>query len=335
MTPHSGKTQSVPPVAAVHGAGTGPAPREPSNPLSWPRLILKTMRPRQWPKNIFIFGALVFDRQFFNPDPLLRTFAGMLLLCLASGTVYLINDIADRKQDRLHPVKKRRPIASGTLPAAVAAATAAVFAPAAVLLAWLLAPGFGILVAGYILINLAYSFSLKHIPILDALTVASCYVLRVAGGVLLISVERFSPWLYVCTVLLALYISFGKRRAELTLLAEGAGSHRKVLDGYTIPLLDSYIHIVSAATIVSYLLYTFSAPNLPQNHTMMLTVPFVLYAIFRYMYLVQVENIGDTPEEIVLTDRPLQVAVALWGLSVIVIMYSDPLLGFLRDRLSL
>jgi 4-hydroxybenzoate polyprenyltransferase len=279
------------------------------------------MRPRQWPKNIFVFGALVFDRQFFHTAALARTAAGFLLLCLASGTVYLINDIADRKQDQLHPTKKRRPVASGALPVAVAAATAAVFAPISVLLGWILAPGFGILVAGYILLNLAYSFSLKHIPIVDALTVAICYVLRVAGGVLLISVERFSPWLYVCTILLALYISFGKRRAELTLLAEGAANHRKVLDGYTIPLLDSYIHIVSAATIVSYLLYTFSAVNLPTNHAMMLTVPFVLYAIFRYLYLVQVENIGDTPEEIVLTDHPLQFAVVLWGLSVMAIMY--------------
>lgn len=290
-------------------------------PLSWPRDILKSMRPRQWPKNIFIFGALVFDRQFFLVDPLLRTCAGFFLLCLASGTVYLINDIADRKQDQLHPSKRRRPVASGALPVGVAAGAAAVFAPVAVGLSFLLSPAFAILVAGYLLLNLAYSFVLKHIPILDALTVASCYVFRVAGGVLLITVERFSPWLYVCTVLLALYISFGKRRSELTLLADGAANHRRVLDGYTIPLLDSYIHIVSAATIVAYSLYTFTAPNLPANHAMMLTIPFVVYGIFRYLYLVQVENIGDTPEEIVLTDRPLQAAVLLWGACAMLMMY--------------
>jgi 4-hydroxybenzoate polyprenyltransferase len=289
--------------------------------LSWSRNILKSMRPRQWPKNIFIFGALVFDRQFFVLEPLLRTVAGFFLLCLASGVVYLVNDIVDRKQDQQHPSKRRRPLASGALPVGVAAAAAALLAPIAVVLSYLLAPGFSILIASYLLLNLAYSFLLKHIPILDALTVATCYVQRVAGGVLLISVERFSPWLYVCTVLLALYISFGKRRAELTLLANGAANHRKVLDGYTIPLLDSYIHIVSAATIVAYSLYTFSAVNLPKNDAMMLTIPFVVYGIFRYLYLVQVENIGGAPEEIVLTDHPLQATVVLWGVFAMAIMY--------------
>jgi 4-hydroxybenzoate polyprenyltransferase len=166
-----------------------------------------------------------------------------------------------------------------------------------------------------------YSFRLKHVPIVDALMVSSFFVLRVAGGVFLISVERFSPWLYVCMLLLALYISFGKRRAELTLLADSASNHRKVLDGYTLPLLDNYILIVSAATIVAYSLYTFSAPNLPVNHAMMLTIPFVLYSVFRYLYLVQVVNTGGEPEELVLTDRPLQAAIGLWGLSAMVIMY--------------
>jgi 4-hydroxybenzoate polyprenyltransferase len=194
-------------------------------------------------------------------------------------------------------------------------------APIAIAFSYLLAPGFSFLIVSYLVLNLAYSFLLKHIPILDALTVAACYVQRVVGGVLLISVERFSPWLYVCTILFALYISFGKRRAELTLLANGAANHRKVLDGYTIPLLDSYINIVSAATIVAYSLYTFSAVNLPKNDAMMLTIPFVLYGIFRYLHLVQVENIGGAPEEIVLTDRPLQAAVILWGLTVMAIMY--------------
>jgi 4-hydroxybenzoate polyprenyltransferase len=285
------------------------------------RSILKSMRPRQWPKNIFIFAAIVFDRQFFHLSAFLPTLAGFALLCVASGVVYLVNDIADRNQDRLHPIKKNRPIASGALPVPVAAVAAGVLTAACLLLAYWLHPTFLLLLAAYIAMNLAYSFRLKHVPIVDALVVASFFVMRVAGGVVLISVERFSPWLYVCMLLLALYISFGKRRAELTLLAGSAANHRKVLDGYTLTLLDNYILIVSAATIVAYSLYTFSAPNLPANHTMMLTIPFVLYAVFRYLYLVQVQNTGGEPEELVLTDRPLQATISLWGLAAIAIMY--------------
>jgi 4-hydroxybenzoate polyprenyltransferase len=283
--------------------------------------LIKSLRPRQWPKNIFFFAALVFDRQFFQPEPLLRTVTGFVLLCLASGTVYLVNDIADREQDRLHPVKRRRPIASGALPVPVAAAAAIVLTVVTISSAWLLEPSFVLLIAVYLGLNLAYSFSLKHIPLVDVLTVASFFLMRVAGGVLLISVERFSPWMYVCMVLLALYISFGKRRSELMLLEDGAVHHRRVLSGYSIPLLDSYIHIVSAATIVAYSFYTFSAPNLPDNHVMMLTIPFVLYSIFRYLYLLEIEQKGGSPEELVLTDRPLQIAIFVWGLSAMLILY--------------
>jgi 4-hydroxybenzoate polyprenyltransferase len=283
--------------------------------------LINSLRPRQWPKNIFFFAALVFDRQFFLAESLLRSIAGFFLLCLASGAVYLVNDIADRKQDQLHPVKRRRPIASGALPVPAAAAAAAVLTAVTVASSWILAPAFAALIALYLVMNLAYSFSLKHIPLVDVLTVASFFLMRVAGGVLLISVERFSPWMYVCMVLLALYISFGKRRSEIVLLEEGAVNHRRVLSGYSIPLLDSYIHIISAATIVAYSFYTFSAPNLPDNHVMMLTIPFVLYSIFRYLYLIQIEQKGGSPEELVLTDRPLQIAIVLWGLSAMLILY--------------
>jgi 4-hydroxybenzoate polyprenyltransferase len=244
-----------------------------------------------------------------------------VLLCLASGVVYLINDVADRNQDRLHPDKRKRPIAAGEISVALALAVSAVLGPLCVALAFLLNPTLGWLVFGYLLLNLAYSLALKHVPIVDALTVAAGFVIRVAAGVTLIKVERFSPWLYVCTILLALYISFGKRRAELALLVDDASNHRRVLDGYTIPLLDSYIQIVSAATIVAYSLYTFSAPNLPANHSMMLTVPFVVYSIFRYLYLIQVEKAGGAPEEIVMMDRPLQAGVVLWAVSAMGILY--------------
>jgi len=285
------------------------------------KALIRGMRPKQWAKNVFIFAALGFDRQILHLDALLRTTGGFVLLCLASGVVYLINDVADRNQDRLHPEKRKRPIAAGEISVALALTVSAVLGPLSVALAFLLNPVLGWLVFGYLLLNLAYSFALKHVPIVDALTVAAGFVIRVAAGVTLIEVERFSPWLYVCTILLALYISFGKRRAELALLVDDASNHRRVLDGYTIPLLDSYIQIVSAATIVAYSLYTFSAPNLPANHSMMLTVPFVVYSIFRYLYLIQVEKAGGAPEEIVMMDRPLQAGVVLWAVSAMGILY--------------
>ena len=173
----------------------------------------------------------------------------------------------------------------------------------------------------YFLLMLLYSKWLKHIPILDVLILATGFVLRVHAGTTLIMVERFSPWLYVLMTLLALYLGFGKRRAELALLAEDATTHRKVLDGYTIPLLDQFINIVSGTTIVAYSLYTFFRPDAPGNHALMLTIPFVLYAILRYLYLIQVRNIGGEPEEILLTDRPFQLSIGLWGIAVLVIFY--------------
>ncbi len=283
--------------------------------------LLKSMRPRQWTKNAFVLAAVIFDRQLTHPEALLRSLAGFFLFCLLSSSVYLINDIADREADRQHPRKRNRPIASGKLPLSVALTAAVLLAIVSLSIAYYLTPSFFFISLAYFLIFLAYSKWLKHIPLIDVLMIAAGFVLRVAGGVSLISVERFSPWLYVVTTLLALYIGFGKRRAELTLLAENAENHRPVLDGYTIPFLDQLIVIVSGTTIVAYSLYTFSAPNLPQNHSMMLTIPFVLYGIFRYLYLVQVEEEGGAPEDLVLTDRPLQITILLYGISVLIIFY--------------
>lgn len=283
--------------------------------------LIKTMRPRQWTKNVFIFAALVFDKQLLSPDSFLRTLAGFALFCLISSSVYIFNDLADVEADRKHPEKKNRPIASGKLPinaAWIAGIALVIFTFA---LSWLLSTNFLIVVVLYFLINMAYSKWLKHIPILDVLIIASGFVLRVHAGVTLIDVERFSPWLYVVMTLLSLFLGFGKRRAELALLAHGAGSHRKVLDGYTLPLLDQYIMIVSGTTIVAYSLYTFSAPNVPDNHSMMLTIPFVVYAIFRYLYLIEVKHAGGAPEEILLSDRPFQIAMILWGAAVLAIFY--------------
>ena len=283
--------------------------------------LFKTMRPRQWTKNVFIFAALVFDKQLFVVDSFLRTIAGFALFCLISSSVYIFNDLADVEADRQHPEKKNRPIASGKLPVSTAWAAGIVIVTVTLVLAYLLAPAFCAVVAGYFILNLAYSQSLKHVAILDVLIISAGFVLRVGAGVTLIHVERFSPWLYIVMFLLSLFLGFGKRRAELALLTHGAGSHRKVLDGYTLPLLDQYIMIVSGTTIVAYSLYTFSAPNVPENHSMMLTIPFMVYAIFRYLYLIEVEHAGGTPEEVLISDRPFQVSMFLWAISVIAIFY--------------
>ena len=285
------------------------------------KALLKTMRPRQWPKNIFIFAALVFDKQLLNVEAFLHTLAGFVLFCLISSSVYIFNDIADVEADRQHPEKKNRPIAAGKLPVSVAWAAGIGLVIVALGLATLLTPGFEAVLVVYFLLNMAYSKWLKHIPIIDVFVIAAGFVLRVHAGVTLIDVERFSPWLYVVMTLLALFLGFGKRRAELALLAQGAGSHRKVLDGYTLPLLDQYIMIVSGTTIVAYSLYTFSAPNVPKNDSMMLTIPFVVYTIFRYLYLIEVKHAGGAPEEILLSDRPFQIAMILWAASVLAIFY--------------
>ncbi len=286
------------------------------------RYLLKAMRPRQWTKNVFVFAALVFDRQLFQLDSLKRTALTFVLFCLISSCVYLVNDILDIEADRNHPIKKNRPIASGKLPIGVATAASTLLLFIAVLGAQALSTGLMIIIAVYFLLNLAYSKWLKHMPIIDVLVIAACFVLRVAAGVSVIEVERFSPWLYVVTTLFALYIGFGKRRAELMVLVpENSQSHRKVLSGYSLDFVDQLITIVSATTIIAYSLYTFSAPNLPENHSMMLTIPFVLYGIFRYLSLIQINKVGGEPEELLLKDRPLQATILLWAASIVAIFY--------------
>ena len=285
------------------------------------RALLKTMRPKQWAKNGILFAALIFDQQLLHPQAFLRTLAGFALFCLFSSTVYIINDLADVEADRLHPKKRFRPIAAGTLSVRAATIAILVFLIITFPLGYLLSPWFALTGFIYLIVNVAYSTRLKHIPILDVLILASLYVIRVEAGVELIKVARFSPWLYVFTTFLALFLGVGKRRAEMNLLEDGSNAHRPALQGYTLQLLDQMITIVSCLTIVTYSLYTFSAENLPQNHSMMLTIPFVIYGIFRYLYLLEVEHCGGEPEELLLTDRPLQVTIALFGLAVFIIFY--------------
>ena len=282
--------------------------------------LIKTMRPKQWVKNIFIFAALVFDVKLFVPLYLVQTVAGFVLLCLISGAVYIINDLADVEKDRQHPRKRNRPLASGQLGTRPAIVAVILILLVVLPLGFLLNPAFGAILTGYLLLQIAYSFWLKNAVIIDVLVIAVGFLLRVAAGAPLAEAE-LSPWLYICMTLLALLIGFGKRRHELVLLKENANAHRQSLQEYNLPLLDHAISIVTASTLLAYALYTFSAPNLPQNHAMMLTIPFVLYGIFRYLYLIHVRGMGGAPEEIALSDRPLQATVVLWGLSVIIVMY--------------
>jgi 4-hydroxybenzoate polyprenyltransferase len=283
------------------------------------RGLIKTMRIRQWTKNAFIFAAIVFDGKLFHLPDLLRTLAGFGLFCLISSTVYIFNDLLDLEADRHHPTKKNRPIASGKLPIPVAVTAGIIFFLLTILLGYLLAWQFVLVLLAYFVMMMVYSKWLKHIPIIDVFILATGFVLRVHAGTTLIQVQRFSPWLYVCMTLLALYLGFGKRRAELALLADNAGGHRKVLEGYSIPLLDNYIIIVSGTFIVAYSLYTFFRPDAPLD--LMLTIPFVVYAVFRYLYVIHINHAGGEPEEILLTDRPLQLAIALWGLTVLITFY--------------
>ncbi len=287
--------------------------------------LLQTMRPKQWVKNGLLFAALFFDRKF-HPKYLgdvLVTIGGFLVFCMLASTVYLINDLSDLEADRQHPRKKYRPLPAGKLPPATARIAALILPLLALPAAWRLDPdrGFFIIALLYLFGNLAYSRWLKHIPLLDVLLLAGFYVLRVGAGVSLITVTRFSPWLYLFTTFLALYLGIGKRRAELSAMPENGGKTRRVLKGYTLPFLDQLLMLDSAMALMTYSLYTFSAPNLPENHAMMLTIPFVLYGVFRYLYLVQVRGVGEAPEEVLFQDRPMQLAIALWGFSVLLIFY--------------
>jgi 4-hydroxybenzoate polyprenyltransferase len=288
------------------------------------KALFRSMRPKQWVKNGIIFTALVFDQQLLQVRPFIRTALGFVLLSLGASAVYLMNDLVDLEQDRAHPIKRNRPIASGQLPVPIAQSAVVILFVIAAAGSFLLEPGFGFLLLTYLGLNLLYSFFLKHVAIIDVLVLASFFVLRVGAGVTLITVQRFSPWMYVCVTLLALFMGLGKRRAEMILLAEKANSHRRVFDGYTISFIDQLLSIVSSTTIVAYSLYTFSADNLPENHTMMLTIPFVIYGIFRYLFLIHVKGEGGAPEDLLLEDVPLLSTVFLWALSAVFVLYLSP-----------
>jgi 4-hydroxybenzoate polyprenyltransferase len=279
------------------------------------------MRIRQWVKNGLLFAGLIFDRQLTYLPALKTTVIGFFLFSLMSSAVYIFNDLIDLEADRQHPKKKHRPLASGDLPIPVAIAAASLFIVVALYFSYQLSPIFALISVVSALLNIAYSLWLKHIPIIDVIVLALFYVLRTAAGVALIDTNRFSPWIYVFTTFMALFLGVGKRRAEFALVEAGNKQTRKVLEGYTAPFLDQLILIVLTLAILTYSLYTFSAPNLPENHAMMLTIPFVLYGFFRYLYLVQVRKGGEAPEEILFSDWPIIVTLILWGSTVLLIFY--------------
>ncbi len=295
------------------------------------RLLFKTMRPKQWTKNVFVWAALIFDVKLFDRGPFLRTLATFILFCLISSAVYIINDLVDIDKDRRHPSKRNRPLASGALSPRFAAVGAAIIVVGSLPMAlWVdraarhSAPLVTLILYGYLALMIAYSFWLKNIVIVDVLTIAAGFVLRVAAGVVAVNAIRFSPWMYVCMVLLALFLALGKRRQEIVLLDGNSGNTRKILEEYNLRFLDEMLALVSSTTVMAYSLYTFSAPNLPPNHTMMLTIPFVLYALFRYLYLIHVKGETDPPDVVVLKDRPLQIDLLLFGLIVFVVFYVVP-----------
>ncbi len=294
-----------------------PAVRLRTRPL--PLLVVLAMRPRQWSKNLLCVAALVMANKLGDPGAIWRTAACVALFCALSGVVYLINDILDVDRDRMHPRKRLRPIASGRLPIPAAKGAAVLILIVSLALCYLLGRTFFEAAAAYMILQFGYVFTLKHEVLLDVFAIALGYVLRAAAGALAIQVD-ISVWLYLCTILGGLFLALGKRRQELIELEHLASTHRRNLAEYSLDLVDQLISIVSASTIVAYSLYTFTAPNLPRNHSMMVTVPFAIYGIFRYLYLVHQRALGASPEEVLLHDRPLQVCILLWGAIAIVVV---------------
>lgn len=283
--------------------------------------LIKTMRPRQWPKNLFVYVPLFFDRQFDDLSAVLAATGAFVLLCLMSSAVYIMNDLADIESDREHPVKKNRPLPAGELNPTVAAVVAVVMAVFSLVAGYFISPLLAVILLAYLIVQIAYTFWLKHVVLLDAMVIATGFILRIAAGVVVIEVERFSPWLYVFGGFLALFMALGKRRHELILLGGGAGSHRPILDDYSVQLVDSLQFVVMTTAVVAYSLYTFLAEGVPENHVMMLTIPFVVYGIFRYLYLIQIKQEGGAPEDILLRDRALQIDLVLYGVVAFFALY--------------
>ena len=284
--------------------------------------LVLSLRPSQWTKNLIIFGGLIFGQRLLDMSAVLHALAAFVIFCALSGVVYLINDVADREADRRHPAKKHRPIASGAVTVPAALALAIGLGAVALAAAFWLSSLFGIVAASYLALLALYSGVLKHIVILDVLTIATGFVLRAVAGAIAVDVP-ISHWLYLVTILGALFLALSKRRHELVLLADGATRHRRILEEYSPYLLDQMIAVVTASTIVAYAFYTMSPETVQKFGTdrLMLTLPFPLYGIFRYLYLVHQKEGGGSPSDMLLNDRPLLLCVGLWAVSVAIIIY--------------
>ncbi len=314
---------SASPPLGLPASGASPTAGAPPGRL-W--ALFLALRPRQWSKNLLLYAGFLFTlNQVWKPlqpsmwQALLHASLGVLLFCAVSSGVYLLNDIRDLEQDRAHPVKRNRPLARGLIPVWLGVVTAIVLLLGGITGAWLLRPLFGYVAALYLVMQVAYTLKLKHLVILDVFIIALGFVMRAASGAIVLY-AHISPWLYIVTFLAALFLGLCKRRHELTLLSESAVHHRRILREYSTELLDQMISIVTASTIMAYSLYTFAAAGLPDNNLMMLTIPYVLYGMFRYLYLVHKHSGGGSPEEVLLRDRPLLCAIVLWAVTAAVIL---------------
>lgn len=284
--------------------------------------LVRTLRPEQWTKNLIVFAALMFGQKLFDVEAVSRTVAAFVVLCVLSGVVYLVNDLFDQEADRIHPTKRFRPIASGELSRGVAVTWGLGLGSAALGVAAWLGPLFALIAAAYLLLFVLYSQWLKHIVIVDVMSIAIGFVLRAVAGAAVIGVP-VSDWLLVCTVLLALFLGLSKRRHELTLLADSAAGHRRILDEYNPYLLDQMISVVTASTLMAYIIYCTSQETIDRfgTRSLVLTVPLPIYGILRYLYLVHRRDGGGNPSELLITDRPLLICVALWGLLTTLVIY--------------
>lgn len=287
--------------------------------------LIQNMRPKQWAKNGFVFAGILFDQQLDNADSLARVMITFGLLCLTASTIYLINDLVDIEKDRLHPKKKHRPLASGRLPVPVAQGAVLLFLFIAVGLSALFSPELTAVLVVYLILHIAYSFYLKNIVIVDVFAIAAGFVLRVIAGIVVIHVQNFSPWLYVCAGLLSLFLAVGKRRQELIMMGVNAEKTRPIFQEYNLELLNDMLRLVLASTAIAYTIYTVEARTLlVSSEGMLLTVPFVYYALFRYLYVIHVKGDGGDPTEVLFEDRPLQATIAAYVALIIALLYIVP-----------
>jgi 4-hydroxybenzoate polyprenyltransferase len=284
--------------------------------------ILLSLRPAQWTKNLILFGGLIFGGRLFDPAAIRAAGLGFLVFCVLSGVVYLVNDVRDIEADRQHPTKSRRPIAAGVVSPATALTAAFVLTAAGLATAWWLTPAFGMVATAYVILLTIYSAALKHIVIIDVLTIAGGFVLRAVGGAVVIGVA-ISHWLLVITLLGALFLALGKRRGELATLVDGGAGHRPILAHYSTELLDQLITIVASSTLLSYAFYTISPETVSKFGTdrLLFTLPFPLYGVFRYLYLIHKHDGGANPSETLLSDRPILACVVLWACAAAFVIY--------------